>query len=184
MSEKLDGVRAYWDGANLVSRQGNVFAAPSWFTDQLPDTPLDGELSMGPGTFDATSAVVRRAKPHDGWRELTYHVFDAPGHQGPYEQRQKFLEREVAKSRSQFLVKTPVEKIRSRAHLEERLRGASYGVVIVRPGSTYTPRRTDCCILKGKPPRNSRRQRASGKRRPSRSKKRRAATKRRLTSFP
>ena len=28
MSEKLDGVRAYWDGEKLISRGGKVFAAP------------------------------------------------------------------------------------------------------------------------------------------------------------
>src|ERR1700676_4826016 len=29
LSEKLDGVRAYWDGKQLLSRQGNRFYAPS-----------------------------------------------------------------------------------------------------------------------------------------------------------
>jgi len=32
MSEKLDGVRAYWDGEAFVSRLGNRFVAPDWFT--------------------------------------------------------------------------------------------------------------------------------------------------------
>lgn len=36
VSEKLDGVRAYWDGKNLISRNGNVFAAPLWFTQGFP----------------------------------------------------------------------------------------------------------------------------------------------------
>src|SRR5438552_3249716 len=31
ISEKLDGVRAYWDGKNFYSRQGNLFHAPDWF---------------------------------------------------------------------------------------------------------------------------------------------------------
>ena len=32
MSEKLDGVRAYWDGQNFYSRQGNMFkGAPDFF---------------------------------------------------------------------------------------------------------------------------------------------------------
>ncbi|NCB20294.1 MAG: DNA ligase, partial [Bacteroidia bacterium] len=29
MSEKMDGVRAYWDGEKLISRGGTIFAAPS-----------------------------------------------------------------------------------------------------------------------------------------------------------
>ena len=31
MSEKLDGVRAYWDGKQFLSRQGNRLHAPDWF---------------------------------------------------------------------------------------------------------------------------------------------------------
>jgi DNA ligase-1 len=44
MSEKLDGVRAYWDGNALTSRLGNPFQVPEWFLAGLPSTPLDGEL--------------------------------------------------------------------------------------------------------------------------------------------
>ncbi|MCV6005392.1 hypothetical protein OFO99_38730, partial [Escherichia coli] len=31
-SEKLDGVRAYWTGQHLVTRNGNRIYAPDWFT--------------------------------------------------------------------------------------------------------------------------------------------------------
>jgi DNA ligase-1 len=61
MSEKLDGVRcvnkteyfsfqrlfdyrAYWNGSNFYSRQGNLFHAPDFFKAKLPKTPLDGEI--------------------------------------------------------------------------------------------------------------------------------------------
>jgi len=44
MSEKLDGVRAYRDGEQFLSRQGNVYHAPDWFVQGLPATPKDGEL--------------------------------------------------------------------------------------------------------------------------------------------
>ena len=44
MSEKLDGVRCYWDGATMYTRQGNVFHAPQSFKDKLPKMELDGEL--------------------------------------------------------------------------------------------------------------------------------------------
>src|SRR5262249_29125649 len=47
MSEKLDGVRAYWTGKGFLSRQGNVYHAPDWFVQGLPDVPLDGELWLG-----------------------------------------------------------------------------------------------------------------------------------------
>ncbi|MGM8227383.1 DNA ligase [Cellvibrio sp. ARAG 10.3] len=79
VSEKLDGVRAYWDGHQLISRQGNRFAAPAWFTAGFPDTPLDGELWMGRGTFDELSGTVRQQMPDDAqWRKVRYMVFDMP----------------------------------------------------------------------------------------------------------
>ena len=51
MSEKLDGVRAYWDGRQLVSRQGYAFTPPKGFTAGFPPFPMDGELYSGRGRF-------------------------------------------------------------------------------------------------------------------------------------
>jgi len=53
MSEKLDGVRAYWDGKQFLSRQGNLYHAPAWFTEHLPAVPLDGELWIDPQEIPA-----------------------------------------------------------------------------------------------------------------------------------
>ena len=36
MSEKLDGVRAYWTGKEFLSRLGNPLHAPDWFCQGLP----------------------------------------------------------------------------------------------------------------------------------------------------
>ena len=44
MSEKLDGVRAYWDGKRLISRNGREFAVPKWFINDFPPFEIDGEL--------------------------------------------------------------------------------------------------------------------------------------------
>ncbi len=91
MSEKLDGVRAYWDGTRFISRLGNPYLAPDWFTDDLPDVPLDGELWLGRGLFQRTVSIVRR---HDGselWREVRFRVFDVPAHEGVFEARQAHL---------------------------------------------------------------------------------------------
>ena len=41
ISEKLDGVRAYWDGSQFLSRLGNQFPAPDWF---IQDLPVDNAL--------------------------------------------------------------------------------------------------------------------------------------------
>ena len=59
VSEKLDGVRAYWDGRSLISRRGNRYQAPAWFTRDFPSTPLDGELWSGRGRFESLLSSVR-----------------------------------------------------------------------------------------------------------------------------
>lgn len=71
ISEKLDGVRAIWDGKTLQFRSGNPVPAPKWFIDALPRQPLDGELWLERGSFDRLSSIVRRQTPDDAeWRSV------------------------------------------------------------------------------------------------------------------
>jgi DNA ligase-1 len=44
ISEKFDGMRLYWNGSQLITRQGNIVKAPDSWTSQLPNVALDGEL--------------------------------------------------------------------------------------------------------------------------------------------
>ena len=79
VSEKYDGVRALWDGSVLRHRSGRVVAAPPSFLAALPRQPLDGELWLGRGRFDALSAIVRRSEPSEReWAAVRYMVFDQP----------------------------------------------------------------------------------------------------------
>ncbi len=77
LSEKLDGVRAVWDGKVLKTRHGRRLNVPEWFTDGLPcDVWLDGELWMGRGRFEDVKGLIRR-KVAD-WSEVLFMVFDSP----------------------------------------------------------------------------------------------------------
>ncbi len=78
LSEKLDGVRAYWDGKQLLSKQGNVYHAPAWFVANFPIQPLDGELWIEQNSFERIVSIVRDKKPGDDWRDIRYMVFDLP----------------------------------------------------------------------------------------------------------
>ena len=40
ISEKFDGVRAWWDGQVLRFRSGIVIEAPGWFSASLPKFPI------------------------------------------------------------------------------------------------------------------------------------------------
>lgn len=88
VSEKLDGVRAYWTGERFLSRGGHEYRAPGWFTKGFPAHPLDGELWMGRGRFAELSGAVRQVVPDDDdWRRIRFMVFDLPDSEAMFDQR-------------------------------------------------------------------------------------------------
>lgn len=88
VSEKLDGVRAIWDGSALRFRSGRPIVAPDWFVAGLPAMPLDGELWMGRRSFDRLSGLVRREAPDDPeWQSVRYMVFELPDGEGDFSTR-------------------------------------------------------------------------------------------------
>ncbi|MDB2374476.1 DNA ligase [Psychrosphaera haliotis] len=92
ISEKYDGVRAYWTGSHFLTRQGNTINAPSWFTKDFPSEALDGELWISRNNFDSVSAAIRRHKPnHNEWRMIKFMVFDIPIHNLAFYQRKERL---------------------------------------------------------------------------------------------
>ena len=87
-SEKLDGIRALWDGNHLYTRNGNQIYAPTWFTEQLPKVRLEGELWAGRGKFHLVQSTVLDHTPSDtAWREIKFMLFDMPGAAGDYQKR-------------------------------------------------------------------------------------------------
>ncbi|KAL7416590.1 hypothetical protein BDY24DRAFT_377587 [Mrakia frigida] len=91
MSEKLDGVRGYWNGKIIVSRAGNIFSVPQWFLDKLPeDLTLDGELYLSRGAFSETNGIIK-SKTSNRWSEMVFKVFDAPSSPLAFEERLSLL---------------------------------------------------------------------------------------------
>lgn len=78
MSEKLDGVRGYWDGKQLWSKNGKALHPPAAFVRDLPNFPLEGELWGGRNTFEKTVSVVLAQEADDGWLQLQFAIFDVP----------------------------------------------------------------------------------------------------------
>lgn len=107
VSEKLDGMRCFWDGgisrdrpASLIpwantqkdarykeapvatglwTRYGKVIHAPDWFLDNLPPVMLDGELYAGKGNFQKVISITKKLHPYTlEWLDIQYVVFDAP----------------------------------------------------------------------------------------------------------
>ena len=141
MSEKLDGVRAWWDGKQFLSRQGNIYHAPDWFVAGLPAVPLDGELWLDRKAFQRTVSIVRRQDKSDHWREIKYLMFDAPAVAGPFEERQKALADLIAQHRPEFAKVLEQQRCKGVKSLKDELARiealGGEGLMLRQPGSAY-----------------------------------------------
>ena len=142
LSEKLDGVRGYWTGKEMISRSGNPFHIPTWFTKNFPSTPLDGELWIGRRKFSVLVGIIRRKIPAAEWEKVRYLIFDAPQAGGGFEKRLDFARRwfqqhpnpytEVLK---QQICENEMQLRRKLAEIESL---GGEGVMLRKPNSPYT----------------------------------------------
>lgn len=155
VSEKLDGVRARWDGRRLWTRGGASIAPPPGFTRGWPAEPMDGELWLGRGRFDQVSALVRRVgtAPQD-WDGVRFMLFDLPAHPGPFAQRVGRMRALVAQGGSPTLAMVEQRRFDSAAALDAELArvvaAGGEGLMLHRADALYRPGRSDA-LLKYKP---------------------------------
>lgn len=155
VSEKLDGVRAVWDGAALRFRSGRAVVAPAWFLDRLPRRALDGELWMQRGQFESLVGAVRRHVPRDGdWRSISYRVFELPDAAGDFAARAEAIRTLVGNTGFTQLVAVEQQRIAEPAALQRRLdavvRAGGEGLMLHRAEAPYVTGRSDM-LLKLKP---------------------------------
>lgn len=151
VSEKLDGVRALWDGKTLRFRSGRTVAAPPWFLAKLPATPLDGELWMGQGTFDVLSGAVRRAQPLDGeWQKIKFMVFELPKAPGTFTQRIWQMQAIVKTAGWPQLQAVEQTEVANHAALQARLKAVmaagGEGLMLHRASAPVTGGRSDVLL--------------------------------------
>ena len=141
MSEKLDGVRAYWDGSRFWSRLGNLFHAPDWFVAGLPKEPLDGELWIDRKQFQRTVSIVRRQNQSDHWKQVRYVVFDAPKLEKDFEKRLAFVRECLASDRPPYALARDHQRCQGLDHLcneLDRLEAlGGEGLMLRKAGSHY-----------------------------------------------
>jgi DNA ligase-1 len=146
MSEKLDGVRAYWDGTQFISRLGNIYQAPAWFIAGLPKTPLDGELWMARKAFQRTVGIVKRQDGAALWKDIRYVVFDAPAHGGVFEERLMFFHDFIVQEKPPYAVAHPHETCQGLDHLRAELARVEQlggeGLMMRQPKSLYVAGRS------------------------------------------
>jgi len=154
VSEKYDGVRALWDGRVLRHRSGRAVSAPPSFTASLPAVPLDGELWLGRGRFDALSVRVRRAEPDErDWSDVRYMVFDTPVSGVPFAARLARLAALMPNLPARVEV-APQWRVADRLELEQALARTiavgGEGLMLHVADAAHAPGRSDA-LLKLKP---------------------------------
>ena len=155
VSEKFDGVRAFWDGRRLITRGGLIINAPAGFTASFPQHPLDGELWMGRGTFARLSGTVRTLDPDlEAWQQVRYVVFDLPAAEGRFEDRLAALERLLGQTPSARLQLAHQHSIADHAALQAKLdqivAAGGEGLMLHRRDARYQAGRS-AHLLKVKP---------------------------------
>ena len=148
VSEKLDGVRAWWDGGALVSRSGNRFNVPPWFIEHFPPVQLDGELWMGRGAFERLSGAVRRQIPDDAqWRGIRFMVFDLPSSPATFDRRLQRLREMFEAIESPSIALVEQFRVADRDELMDVLgrvvAGGGEGLMLHKGSSLYTAGRSD-----------------------------------------
>lgn len=153
MSEKLDGVRGYWDGRQLWSKNGRQLQAPPEFCAALPPFAVEGELWGGRGTFEKTAATVRRQPGGADWLHLQLAIFDVPAVAGEFQQRIAVAQRwfEQHPSRHAFVIaQLPVlSSHHLHQHLDHIQQLGGEGLIVRDPTAHYAAGRSPT-ILKVK----------------------------------
>ncbi|SFO31241.1 DNA ligase-1 [Variovorax sp. PDC80] len=148
VSEKYDGVRAYWDGRQLFTRGGERILAPAWFTAALPRQPLDGELWAGRGRFAHAVSTVRSQTPNDvAWHEMKFMVFDLPAQGGDFTARLGVLRKLLPITDAPWVVAVPQERATTaealQALLDKTVKMGGEGLMLHRGASLYRAERNN-----------------------------------------
>ena len=151
VSEKLDGVRARWDGRALWTRGGSRIDVPPGFTRGWPTQPMDGELWIGRGRFQEISDLVRALRRDDrAWRPVRFMAFDLPGDGSHFARRTLRLQGLVAAADSAHLQHIPQRHLASRALLDAPLdaviAGGGEGLMLHHALAPYRAGRSDALL--------------------------------------
>ena len=122
VSEKLDGMRGYWNGKQLLTRQGNLISTPKWFTINWPNRIMDGELWIKRNHFQQTLSCIRKKTVNDNcWKPVRFMVFDLPKHGGSFNERKTSMQKLTNTVNSPYLSMIKQFKLTTIAQLHQTL---------------------------------------------------------------
>lgn len=153
MSEKLDGIRAYWNGKELHSKNGNKIYAPDWFIKEFPNFELDGELWTKRNDFENVQNIVLDTNPSEAWKEITYNIFEVPNAKGNFKKRLKKIDNYLKNNPNKNIKIIPQIVCKNEKHLEsyleELVNKKAEGIIIKNPNIDYfTGRSSDVLKVK------------------------------------
>ena len=147
MSEKLDGIRAYWTGKELISKTGNKIYAPSWFINEFPPFELDGELWSKREDFENIQNIVLDETPSTKWNELTYNIFEVPNENGNFDKRLERIQLWLEKNPNKFMKIIPQKLCRNELdldnYLKELIDKKAEGIILKNPNLDYFTGRSE-----------------------------------------
>lgn len=141
MSEKLDGIRAYWNGKELLTRRGKKIYSPSWFLKNFPKFELDGELYTKRADFENIQNIVMDKNPSKDWEKITYNIFEVPNTKGDFLERLKKAKNWFKKNPNSYIKIIKQIKIEKKedlnSFLEEIILKKGEGVIVKDPRQNY-----------------------------------------------
>ncbi len=147
MSEKLDGIRAYWNGKELLSKNGNKINAPDWFIKNFPNFELDGELWTKRDDFENIQNIVLDENPSIKWEKLTYNIFEVPNEKGDFNKRLEKIKLWLENNPNKYIKIIPQKICKDEYELndflKELLKQKAEGVIIKNPKKEYFVGRSD-----------------------------------------
>lgn len=141
MSEKLDGIRGFWDGEKLISRGGITLNPPKSWTANFPNFAIDGELWTKHSDFEGISSIVRQKIPDSRWQNVSFNIFEVPKQEGGILQRLKVLRDYLQQYPSETIKIIKQIPIKSKQQLnnflDKIIKNKGEGVVVRNPKTLY-----------------------------------------------
>ncbi|OOF70204.1 DNA ligase [Rodentibacter caecimuris] len=145
MSEKLDGIRGYWDGKYLYSRGGEKLSPPHYFIKHFPPFAIDGELFSERNQFEQISSAVRTYKG-EHWHQLKLYVFDVPNASGNLFERLAILKQYLQENPTPYIQIIEQIPIKDKQHVQHFLAQVNTlggeGIVLRNPNAPYERKRS------------------------------------------